>query len=188
MNFSAPVVEESDPNLQPALAGDTVAQQELLRRFAVYIRSCARKFFLSAEDRQDLLQEGRIALFHAIQRYSSARGPFAPYARLVIRRRMYRAADKMIRRNSVERVHDYPEEIADPAGLFEARNPENLMMEDERKKEFSRRIQGNLTHLELDVLSMFLQGLSYREMARRLKRPTKSVDNALRRIRSKVKA
>lgn len=180
-------VEAVDSVLRSALAGQIESQENLIRQFAVYTRSCARKFFLSDADRQDLLQEGRIALFRACRRYRPARGPFAPYARLVIRRHMNRAASKMIQRNAVECAHDFPESLGSP-DLRDARSPENLVMEDESRREFARNMSKNLTHLESDVLSLFLQGMSYREMARRLKRPAKSVDNALRRIRAKVKA
>lgn len=188
MVFSTPLtVEELNENVQPALAGESEAQRKVFRYFSAFIRSCARKFFLAEEDRQDLLQEGCVALFRAIQRYRPARGPFAPYARLVIRRQINRAAEKMIHRNAVERARDLPEDIGDFPGLMDARNPEMEVMEAERRREIAMRVRRNLTHLESDVLSMFLQGMSYREMARRLKRPAKSVDNALRRIRAKVK-
>lgn len=189
MVFSTPLsVEELNENVQPALAGDGIAQRKIFRYFTVFIRSCARKFFLAEEDRQDLLQEGQIALFRAVQRYRPTRGPFAPYARLVIRRHVNRAAEKMIHRNAVERARDLPEDICDFPGLMDARNPETEVMEEERRREIAIRVRSNLTHLESDVLSLFLKGMSYREMARRLKRPAKSVDNALRRIRAKVKA
>jgi len=170
------------------LQGEIEAQRKILKYFAAYIRSCARKFFLSEEDRQDLLQEGQIALFRAIQRHRPARGPFAPYARLVIRRHINRAAEKMIHHNAVERPGEIPEDFTSLPGLMETRNPETSVMEKERWKEITAHARKNLTHLESDVLSMFLQGMSYREMARYLKRPTKSVDNALRRIRAKVQA
>lgn len=188
MVFSKPdPVEDAQFDLAGALAGESSAQQEILRFFAAYIRSCSRKFFLSEEDRRDLVQEGRIALFHAIHRYRSARGPFNPYARLVIRRRIYRAAGKMIQRNSLERAQDVPEELLTVISSRDAGTLETEIMDEERRREIAGRMKKNLTPLESDVLNLFLQGMSYHEMSRRLKRPAKSVDNALSRIRSKVK-
>lgn len=189
MVFSTPVsVDEVALNVRPALDGEIEAQSKILRYFAAFIRACARKFFLSEEDRLDLLQEGQIALFRAIQRYRPDRGPFAPYARLVIRRHINRMAEKMIHHNAVERTHQHPDDFGDHPALMETRNPETEVMEVERWKEISLNVKKNLTRLESNVLAMFLQGLSYREMARQIKRSTKSVDNALRRIRTKVKA
>lgn len=188
MVFSKPdAVEDIVQHLKPALSGDSAAQQTLIRFFSVYIRSCARKFFLSDEDRQDLRQEGRIALFRAMECHRPSRGPFAPYARLVIRRHINRAAGKVIHRNAIERVRDLPDSLDEMPALAETRNPEIDAMEKERLREIAARVRKSLTGLESDVFSMFLQGLTYREMARNLKKPAKSVDNALRRIRAKVK-
>ena len=188
MVFAKPsAVEGVVRHVRPALDGDGAAQKTILRFFSVYMRFCARKFFLSEEDRNDLLQEGRIALFRAMERYRPDRGPFEPYARLVIRRHINRAAEKFIHRNAVERVRDIQGDLDEIPGLAHTRTPEIEIMEDERIREIAAEVRRSLTHLETDVLAMFLQGLSYRDMARRLKRPAKSVDNALRRIRAKVK-
>ena len=188
MVFSKPfAVEDIDQQIRPARDGETEAQRVLLRHFSIFIRSCASKFFLSEEDRQDLRQEGRIALFRAIERHRPARGPFGPYARLVIRRHINRMAGKMIHCHSVEDGRSFPEDTGDMGVIAETRNPETEAMEEENLREIRTRVGENLTPLESDVLTLFLQGLTYREMARRLRRPAKSVDNALRRIRSKVK-
>lgn len=173
--------------VRPALEGESEAQRKLLRYFAVYIRSCARKFFLAEEDRQDLQQEGQIALFRAIERYREARGPFGPYARLVIRRHINRAAEKMIHRNAVERARDLSEDIGEMTNFRQIGDPETEVMERERFRELETQMRNKLTDLESGVLAMFLQGHTYREIGRRLKKPTKSIDNALRRIRVKIK-
>lgn len=180
------VVEDLTPILKDARAGHTEAQKKILRYFSGYISFCARKFFLSEEDRKDLMQEGRIALFRAIHRFNSERGIFAPYARLVIRRQMNRAAGKIIYVHSAEKVQE-PEDIQRLPTLMESRTPELEAIEIERRREMALQVGRNLTALETRVLSLFLQGLSYRQMAQRLRRSEKSVDNALRRIRDKVK-
>lgn len=188
MVFSSAVsVEDFGQEVRAARSGDGEAQQKLIRNFSAFIRSCARKFFLSEEDRVDLIQEGRIALFRAIQKHRSHRGPFAPYARLVIRRHVNRAAWKIIQHTAIETARELPHDIADLPVLLENRNPETVAMDEERRREIAMKVKKNLTTLECDVLALFLQGMSYREMARHLKRPAKSVDNALRRIRTKVK-
>ncbi len=187
MVFSRNVTVEDETNiLRLAQVEDAEAQEEILRMFAVFIRACVRKFFLSEADREDLRQEGRIALFRAIRSYRPHRGPFAPFARLVIRRHINRMAEKIIQVRSVENIRDVADvagEVLPAAGTHDL---ETAALDEERRNEISSRVRSNLTDLEWEVLSLFLDGLSYREMARRLKRPTKSVDNALRRIRAKV--
>lgn len=187
MVFSSRGGEDITRILRPALAGEGDAQKKLLGCFTLYIRSCTSKFFLSVEDREDLNQEGRIALFKAIRRYRSRRGPFMPFARLVIRRHINRAAEKMIHRNALERVHTDPDDIEINLGLVEVDNPETEVLAEESRREIESRLERELTPLESEVIHLFLQGMSYKDMARRLNRPAKSVDNALRRIRSKIK-
>lgn len=180
-------VDDMNELLRRAGAADSAAEEEILRGFSVFIRAYARKFFLSEEDRQDLSQEGRIALFRAIRHYRPERGPFAPFARLVIRRHINRMAEKIIQVRAVENVWAAPEDASVTRNILEERNPETAVIEEERRKEISNRVRKHLTNLEWEVLSLFLEGMSYREMARRLRRPAKSVDNALRRIRTKVR-
>lgn len=178
-------VEDLTPILKDARAGRADAQDKLLRRFSGFITFCARRFYLSEADREDLVQEGRIALFRAIRRFSADRGIFGPYARLVIRRQMNRAAEKFIQVRTAEHARE-PDDIQRLPTLHETVTPEMKIMETERRRELTSRMGGKLTSLENRVLGLFLQGLSYRQMARALKRPEKSVDNALRRIRAKV--
>ncbi len=185
---SAITVADLNDLLRPARAGESEAQQKLLRHFTAFIRFCANRFYLTEEDRRDLVQEGRIALFRAMDRYRRRRGPFPPFACLVIRRHINRAAGKIIQRNFVERPADIAEDIRGSAAASpDSLAPEIKVMERERWMEIASSVRKNLTALEIDVLNLFLQGLTYREMSRQLKRPSKSVDNALRRIRSKVK-
>lgn len=172
----------------------------LFSEFDNVIHQIASKYVNGAEgiDFQDLLQEGRIGLLSAIRDYDPGKNPaFDPFARLCIERQIQKAVEKQNRKkqrplNTYVSI-DEPENgggdddrpISETLGSSD-HNPEQLLVERERVEDWRRKIDERLSPLEKQVLSCYLKGYGPGETASLLKRTTKSVDNAMQRIRKKL--
>jgi RNA polymerase sporulation-specific sigma factor len=169
-----------------AQSGDAAAEEELLLRHRKSVRLCARPLFLLGGDSEDLIQEGMLGLLRAIRRYDPDRGSsFSTYAELCMRSAMLTAIrSASARRHSVLNdslpLDSLPEED-DPAG-----NPEQIVLLREAMEERMRRLRERLSPLEAEVYELYREGLVCGEIAQRLGRSQKSVDNAIQRIKGKM--
>ena len=181
--------------LNSVIEGDRVAEEILVERYMQLVRSCARPLFLAGGDSEDLIQEGMFGLLSAIRQYEPSSGTsFRTFAEHCIRMRLYSAI------KSASRLKHLPlndgvslEQLsADSSMQFSAipdsvrRNPEDLVLARERTEELYSELALCLSGLEKNVLSLYLEGLSYREIAFRLGKQEKSIDNAVQRIRRKL--
>ena len=142
-------------------------------------------------DTDDLIQEGMIGLFKAVQSYRPDReASFQTFASLCIERQLYSAVKNSSRQKHIP-LNSYislseEEETGALEGLW-SENPEALIIDRENtgslEKEFSR----NLSRMEREVLEKYLQGYSYVQIADMMDRSPKSIDNALHRIRVKIR-
>ena len=178
------------------LAGDAWAENELVLRYSRLVRVCARPFFLVGGDSEDLTQEGMMGLLSAIREYRpGADTAFKTYAELCIRRRLISAV------RSASRLKHAPlnegvslEEILSEetqsrsvfAGEQLRRNPEEQVLARESKNDYLSLFSRYLSKLEIDILTLYLDGLSYAEIAQTSGKTPKSVDNAVQRIRKKL--
>lgn len=190
--------EPDDSSLcRQAQQGDRAAAETLVQRYERLVQTCARPCFLMGADAEDLLQEGRLGLMQAIREYDAAQNvPFSAYARLCVSRKIFsaiRAAaahkhDPLNRSMSFERP--LLDDLARPPSQAAATvgDPESLVIGNEERKEMVRRLYALLSEFEAKVLSLYLDGYSYQEMAEMLHRPVKSVDNAIQRIKRKSAA
>lgn len=179
-----------------AIQGDKLAEEELVTRYHWLVRSCARPYFLAGGDSEDLIQEGMMGLLRAIREYAPDKGIlFRTYAETCVRNRIrsaIRAAgrDKHVPLNqsvSLDPPLDRPDDEGFPQGMTAVQpSPEQLLIDQEARRERLETIKGHLSSLEGEILDLYLQGLSYGEIAARTRRSVKSVDNAVRRIRQKV--
>ena len=151
----------------------------------------ARELYLAGGDREDLLQEGMFGLFKAIRDYDPSReASFATYARLLIDRQMYTAIQASQRQkhqplnNSVSITE--LENGSGEANLGVADSTESIVIDLENTALLRRQIDAALSPLERNVLVLYLEGMDYLQIAQRLDRKPKSIDNALQRIRAKV--
>ena len=186
----------SDPDLVSlAISGDSLAEETLLSRYSRAVRACARPLFLMGGDSEDLIQEGMMGLLSAIRNYNAAEGTtFRTYAEHCIRMRLLSAIKSASRLKhiplndgiSLEQLSDDSgaDLSAFPVGFL--RNPEELVLARESKEELDAAFSRCLSRFEIKVLDLYLEGLSYREIAQRLSRDAKSVDNAVQRIRRKL--
>ena len=176
--------------------GDSRAEEELVARHVQMVRACARPLFLAGGDSEDLIQEGMIGLVSSMQSYNTENGAaFRSYAELCIRRRILSAIKAASRfkhmplnyRLSLEEL--YGEDGEALPGLPDEkynRSPEDLIIEREKKNDLYMLCRALLSPLEKRVLALYLEGLSYEEIAARCGKPVKSVDSALQRIKRKL--
>lgn len=167
---------------------------ELVRRYQKLVRACARPYFLAGADFEDLLQEGMLGLFQAISFYNSHReASFRTFAVVCIRNRMIsavRSANSVNNRllnDSIPLCTFSLDASSDEVNLPPTeKSPEELLIGREEFAEFHDRLTSALSPLEKQILDLYLEGLSYHEIAELLNRSTKSVDNAVQRIRKKA--
>lgn len=186
----------SDEALQQlASAGNREAEEMLVVRYGRLVRICARPCFLAGGDSEDLIQEGMMGLLSAIREYDPGMSAtFKTFAELCIKRRIYSAVKGASRKKhqplndglSLEQV--LSEESQSHLAFNESfrRIPEEQVLARESEAEILAFHGSMFSNLEKEVLGFYLQGLSCQEIAAATSRPTKSVDNAIQRIRRKL--
>lgn len=166
----------------------TDAEDELVARYSRLVRVCARPLFLAGGDSEDLIQEGMVGLIHAVRTYDQERQAlFRTYAEVCIRNRLLSA----IRAAGRDKHSPLNHSLSLENPLFDmvsARgdNPEDMLIDREDWKERLSALKEQLSGFEAKILRLYLNGLSYGEIARQMGRSAKSVDNAVQRIRRKV--
>ncbi|PSR29179.1 RNA polymerase sporulation-specific sigma factor [Sulfobacillus thermosulfidooxidans DSM 9293] len=178
--------------------GDSDAMEELLLRYQGLVAAKARSYFVVGLDHDDLQQEGMLGLFYAIRHFRWEQGvPFQAFADLCVSRRIISAVIRATRKkqqplNTAFSLYQTTSEEPD-GQLFigkledhKAMNPEHWVMEQENQERWTTLLRRRLTTLEQDVLHLYLSGFTYQQIARKLGRTPKSVDNALQRIRAKA--
>ncbi len=181
-----------------AQEGDRVALEYLLSKYKNFVRSKARSYFLIGADHEDIVQEGMIGLFKSIRDYQLERlSSFRAFAELCITRQIITAIKTATRQkhlplNSYVSLNKpiYDEEsdrtLMDVIVEGHAQNPEELIIGREDILSIRDQVGTVLSSLEQDVLSAYLDGKSYQEIADKLGRHVKSIDNALQRVKRKL--
>ena len=186
--------------IQAAQSGDGEAMTFLLEKYKSMVRALSRPLFLMDGDKDDLLQEGMIGLFKAIRTYDADRGTvFETFANLCISSQLYSAIKISNRQKNIPLnsyisldMSDGLEEGGD--SFFELnraltvwqQNPEEIVIGEENARNIKRRLYSRLSKMEMQVLSLFLKGLTYQEIAGKLGKSPKAIDNALQRIKTKL--
>lgn len=178
-------------------SGDRSAAEELVLRYNRVVRVCARPYFLAGGDSEDLIQEGMLGLWNAIREYDPRREvSFRTYAETCIRNRL-RSAIKAAARDKHSPLNN---SVSFETPLFDGfavhdicgreyrclENPEDTLIGQEEVRERMNVLKGQLSGFEAKILGLYLEGLSYSEIAAEVKRSPKSVDNAVQRVRRKV--
>ena len=180
--------------------GDEKAEDFLLKKYKDFVRSKARAYFLVGGDRDDLIQEGMIGLYNAISHYDESKASsFMTYAAICINNKLLSAVSADNRKKN-EPLNGYvslysviTDDAGEEASLSDVLpdtdnvNPENIILNEEQEKLARKRLLGKLSRLEKEILSYYLEGMSYSEIAAIIGKTEKSVDNAIQRIRSKMK-
>jgi RNA polymerase sporulation-specific sigma factor len=195
---------EVDDHYLVALAksGKRDAYDRIVRRYYGFVRLKASSYFLIGGDSDDLIQEGLVGLYKAVRDYRSDReSSFRNFAELCITRQIITAV-KTSTRNKHTPLNQYvsfSQTPANSAGDGEptldevlpgptAHDPVNQVISSEELHSLVACLSSVLSELESSVLSLYLDGHSYEAVAERLDCDTKTVDNALQRVKRKVGA
>jgi RNA polymerase sporulation-specific sigma factor len=182
--------------IQRARSGERDAEEALASRYARLVKMCSRPFFLVGGDGEDLIQEGMLGLLSAIREYdSSSNASFKTYAEICVKRRIY-SAIKMASRKKHEPLNEMvsfydllsDENLSRASASGDAfrRVPEEQVLARESAEEIFRTYSRCLSKFETDILKLYLDGLTYSEIAQHSASSEKSVDNAVQRIRRKL--
>lgn len=183
--------------------GEESIMDYILDKYKNLVRSKAKSMFILGADNEDLIQEGMIGLFKAVRDYDMGRdASFYTFAELCVSRQMYTAVQASKRQkhlplntyvslDSGKSAADDDEReemklkelLADKAEL----SPEELFLDKERVNYLQKAIEEELSDFERQVLDLYLTGMSYGQVAKVLGRDEKATDNALQRLKAKIR-
>lgn len=178
--------------------GDSAVIDFLMDKYKYLVRSEAGNMFLLGADHEDLLQEGMIGLFKAIRDYDPGRdASFMTFAKLCISRQIFTAIEASNRHkhaplNSYLSLSDSENEQYKEARerlykMTALESPETLLIAKEDVERLEERLTAELSRLEKQVLDLYYVGMSTREIAAILGRTEKATDNALQRLKAKLR-
>lgn len=178
--------------------GDELAIDYLMNKYEAIVHKKANTFFLIGSDREDVIQEGLIGLYKAICDYDETkRSSFKTFAELCVTRQIissikaatrlkhtplngYVSIYKPIQEDESEQT------LVDVIECFDTEQPQKSLLIKENMDQLKLELMKVLTRLEWIVLDLYSKGYRYEEIAERIGRSQKSIDNALQRIKRKV--
>lgn len=180
----------SDERLAVLAKTDAAALETLLARYKKAVKSTARQYFLAVGEEDDLIQEGTIGLFRAINTYDGV-SAFKNYAFTCIKSGIISAVRKSTSGKNKPLLYYVPiyvGEDEDKNSLIKGEivDPEEEYINSEAAKEFMERIKAALSGYEYQILTLYLDGYFYADIAKLKGKNVKSVDNAVQRIRKKI--
>ena len=170
---------------------DNDAMETLIKRYGPMITGQSRSLYIIGADEEDLIQEGMIGLFKAVQSYQPDKeASFQTFAGMCIDRQLYSAVQNSNRQkhkplNSYISLSEEQESNELEASWWE--NPENIIIDQESVKNLEQEIRRVLSPMENRVLEYYLKGYGYVRIAEMMGKTPKSIDNALQRIRGKIR-
>jgi len=180
--------------------GDEGARDALIRRYNSFVRMKASSYFLAGGDAEDLVQEGLIGLCKAVRDFRADKETsFRSFAELCVTRQIITAI-KTATRYKHHALNNYVSFSQTPAGqdpesdvtLGDALpgpsvdDPSSCVISTQELQSLVFCLGTGLSRLEADALKLYLEGSSYEEMAAQLECDTKTIDNALQRVKRKV--
>lgn len=169
----------------------------IMDKYKYLVRKRANAMFLMGGDTDDLIQEGMIGLFKAIRDYQRDKdSSFYHFADICITRQIYHAVEASQRKKhqplntyislNAELGQEGTDTLLDLLESFENANPEQLMIDRENTRAIQEQVKKSLSSMEQQVLSHYLRGMNYRQIAELMDKEPKAIDNALQRIRGKI--
>lgn len=162
---------------------------EIFERYSPLIIKLEKKYFLSDGDSNDLIQEGRIGLFKAIEHYDASFGTkFSTYAYSCVQSEMQHAVERSNRLYNLmlsESVSftDIDEDTIDG----NVQSPEEIVLSHENFTSFYNKLKKNLSEFENEVFEKYIDGYSTKQIASILEKDSKSIANTITRIRKKAR-
>lgn len=174
-------------------AGERGIADYLMEKYKDLVRKRANTLYLIGGEKDDLIQEGMIGLFKAVRDYQPEKeASFQTFAGICVDRQIYSAIQGSNRQkhmplNTYISLSDSDEE---EAGLGEqwAENPESIIIDRENTRALAEEINKILSPMENEVLSYYLDGYNYVRIGEIMGKSSKSIDNALQRIRGKIRS
>lgn len=174
------------------------AQDYILEKYKRLVIICTRRLYILGGDSEDVIQEGMIGLYKAIRDYDpSKNAKFFTFAKMCIDRQVATAIKTANRQKHkpLNESYSLDKSVFDEGDDFTYMDtykdrsivsPENLIIDNENKRSLELAIEDKLSALEKRVLSLYLKGKTYTEIAKIIGREDKSIDNTLQRIKRKV--
>ncbi|WP_407308821.1 sigma-70 family RNA polymerase sigma factor [Desulfosporosinus sp. SB140] len=194
MSFQESAIETS--MLEAARSGNKEALNQLIEHYEPEVRMIACKYFLPRADYEDLIQEGRIAIYRAVLDYDERLDiPFLHFLRMVVKRKLIDSIRKYTRNKHVNLNNAYSlnnvvaesEETSFISLLPNAEDPATTVIANEEARSIIDELNQELSKLERLVFEhYFLKGFKQREVSEQLGLHPKSLDNAIQRIRRKT--
>lgn len=182
--------------LEAARSGDNEALNEIILYYEPEVRIIACKYFLPRADYEDLVQEGRIAIYRAVLSYDdNSEIPFLHFLRMVIKRKIIDSLRKYTRKKhinlndaySLNNVLSETEETSFLELLPNTEDPASMVIANDEAISLIHSLNKKFSALERLVFKhYFIQGFKQRELTQRLGLNPKSLDNAIQRIRHKT--
>lgn len=182
--------------------GETAITDYIMNKYKNLVRKKAKSMYILGADNDDLIQEGMIGLFKAMRDYDSGRdASFYTFADLCISRQMYNAVQASVREKHIP-LNSYvslytnmseTESEGNSTSLLSMlvseteNNPEEIVIDKENVAAIEAIIDKELSDFEKQVLDLYITGMTYSQIARVLGRDSKSTDNALQRLKAKLK-
>lgn len=181
-----------------AKLGETKALEYLISKYEKSVRMKSKSYFLIGADKEDIYQEGMIGLYKSIRDFNPEKQvSFKAFADLCISRQIITAIKTATRQKHIplntyislnKPVYEDESDrtLVDIITSLKISDPEELMIGKEQMEYIEKEISKVLSDLEMEVLQSYLDGKSYQEIAYDLDRESKSVDNALQRVKKKL--
>ena len=180
--------------------GDSEAERLLYERYKQLVRSRAHSYFLIGADHEDLVQEGMLGLYKAVCEYDVKKAAsFKSFAELCVTRQILSAIKNATRkkhtplnhyvslnRSPIAETDDLT--LVDSIRSLRVADPEEVVIGRENFDQMVQYLEKALSPMERRVLGLYLDGLSYPQIAARIEKPLKSVDNAMQRVKHKLEA
>ncbi|NLA05515.1 MAG: RNA polymerase sporulation sigma factor SigH [Firmicutes bacterium] len=178
--------------------GNNIALEFLILKYKNFVKAKARSYFLIGADREDIIQEGMIGLYKAIRDFRGDKlSSFRAFAELCITRQIITAIKTATRQKHIplnsyvslnKPIYDEDSDrtLLDVLSGTKITDPEELMINREEYSDIEYKMGEILSDLEWKVLTLYLEGKSYQEIAEDLERHVKSIDNALQRVKRKL--
>lgn len=176
--------------------GEEKITDYIMDKYKNLVKSKAKSMYILGADREDLIQEGMIGLFKAIRDYDIGRdASFCTFADLCVSRQMYTAVQAAGRKkhSPLNTYISLYSNTTEKEGGFHSLisktdvNPEDLLIDKENVELIEKTIERELSSFEKQVLDLYLTGMKYTQIAKVLGKDEKSTDNALQRIKNKLK-
>ena len=176
--------------------GENEIMEYILEKYKPLVRKQTNALFLIGGENEDLIQEGMIGLFKAIRDYDDTKeATFFYFAQLCIKRQLASALEASNRKKHIplNNYVSFSSDENDNGTALEAtisqgvESPEQMVLEQEKVIEFKEQIRAKLSKMEKEVLNLYLEGYNYTQIAKIMEKTPKSIDNALQRIRQKIR-